>query len=146
MGPRSLGRGHVQRHQQPRHRKVKPDTLLGRRGKLSSSISPSHQLYYSTSPSIPCNLRLYSPSIQPNAAQQDSWVADHTRDALIDARGHRSPVQTGSQAEHWKPVMLIDKEGMPHDFCTTIRNSNSVADKVKMWVDGIIEAHKKEIS
>lgn len=42
--------------------------------------------------------------------------------------------------------MRVDTEGMPHDFCTTLRNSYSVAGKVKDWVDGIIEAHNKEIS
>ena len=42
--------------------------------------------------------------------------------------------------------MRVDDEGMPHDFCTTLRNSYSVAGKVKDWVDGIIEAHSKEIS
>ena len=42
--------------------------------------------------------------------------------------------------------MRVDNEGMPHDFCTTLRNSYSVAGKVKDWVDGIIEAHRKEIS
>lgn len=42
--------------------------------------------------------------------------------------------------------MRVDSEGMPHDFCTTLRNSHSVAGKVKGWVDGIIEAHSKEIS
>lgn len=58
--------------------------------------------------------------------------------------------------------MLIDKEGMPHDFCTTLRmykysapicsilitavgNSNSVADQAKKWIDGIIIAHEKAI-
>ena len=42
--------------------------------------------------------------------------------------------------------MMIDSEGMPHDFCTTFRNSYSVAEKVKVWVDGIIESHSKETS
>ena len=42
--------------------------------------------------------------------------------------------------------MLFDEEGMPHDFCTSLRNSHSVAGKVKDWVGGIIEAHSKEIS
>ena len=42
--------------------------------------------------------------------------------------------------------MRFDQEGMPHDFCTTLRNSHSVAGKVKEWVDGIIETHNKEIS
>ena len=76
--------------------------------------------------------------------RQDRWVANHTRDALIAARGHLS--QRDSESETWKPVMRFDKEGMPHDFCTTLRNSHSVAGKVKEWVDGIIETHDKEIS
>ena len=42
--------------------------------------------------------------------------------------------------------MKFDKEGMPHDFCTTEGNSHSIAGKVKDWVDGIIDAHGKEIS
>lgn len=78
--------------------------------------------------------------------KKDKWVADHTRDALIAARGHLSNSQTESGSEHWKPVMRVDEEGMPHDFCTTLRNSYSIASKVKDWVDGIIEAHSKEIS
>ena len=51
-------------------------------------------------------------------SSQDKWVADHTRDQLIDARGQRSH---GDEADSWKPVMLRDEEGMPHDFCTTYR-------------------------
>ena len=73
-------------------------------------------------------------------------MADHTRDALIDARGHLSPIQSGSQMEHWKPAMYKDEEGIPHDFCTTLKNSDKIAGKVKLWVDRIIESHKKEIS
>jgi hypothetical protein len=66
--------------------------------------------------------------------------------------------------EPWKPVMLRDEEGMPHDFCTTygtynplivnqgsmlilsVANSNKVAEKVKVWVDDIIRNHKRAIS
>ena len=78
--------------------------------------------------------------------RQDRWVANHTRDALIAARGHLLNNQRDSGSEPWKPVMRFDQEGMPHDFCTTLRNSHSVAGKVKEWVDGIIETHNKEIS
>ena len=53
--------------------------------------------------------------------------------------------QRDSGLDTWKPVMRFDKEGMPHDFCTTLRNSHSVASKVKEWVDGIIETHNKAI-
>lgn len=73
-------------------------------------------------------------------------MADSTRDALIDARGHRSPVQSNSRSKDWKPVMEFAEKGIPHDFCTTIRNSHTVAGQVQQWVDGIIEAHKSETS
>lgn len=43
--------------------------------------------------------------------QNDHWVADHTRDALIAARG-------GNGAENKKsaPKMLVDQDGIPHGF------------------------------
>ena len=69
---------------------------------------------------------------------QDKWVASHTRDELIKAHG--------SQTGQWEPVMLIDDKGIPHDFCTSIRNSNIVAEKVKSWVDGIIKSHNDTMS
>ncbi|KAM0797839.1 hypothetical protein BDR22DRAFT_823910 [Usnea florida] len=78
--------------------------------------------------------------------QKDKWVADHTRDALIKARGHLSNSQTESVAGHRKPVMMVDKEGMPHDFCTTLCNSYSVASKVNDWVHDIVDSHSKQIS
>lgn len=78
--------------------------------------------------------------------QKDSWVANHTRDALIKARGHLSNSQTESVAGQWKPVMRVDKEGMPHDFCTTLSNSYSVAGKVNDWVHDIVASHSKQIS
>ncbi|KAL6713953.1 hypothetical protein ACLMJK_008447 [Lecanora helva] len=78
--------------------------------------------------------------------QKDKWVANTTRDRLIRARGHRSPIQTGSGTQDRKPVMEIDNEGIPHDFCTTIRNSETIANKAKSWVDGIIESHRTAIS
>jgi hypothetical protein len=44
-------------------------------------------------------------------------VANHTRDALIAARGKDS---TGESASY--PVMIIDKDSIPHGFC--IRKSS----------------------
>lgn len=78
--------------------------------------------------------------------QQDRWVANHTRDALIKARGYLSNSQSESVAGQWKPVMRVDKEGMPHDFCTTLCNSYSVAGKVNDWVHDIVDSHSKQIS
>jgi Lipid-droplet associated hydrolase len=42
---------------------------------------------------------------------KDHWVADHTRDSLIAARGEIEGQITG------KPKMLIDEDGIPHGFC-----------------------------
>ncbi|RDL40594.1 Uncharacterized protein BP5553_00573 [Venustampulla echinocandica] len=63
--------------------------------------------------------------------QNDHWVADHTRDALIAARA-----QTGGLSKSSKPIMLIDENGVDHGFC--IRHSESIAEKVKMWIDTIL--------
>ena len=94
----------------------------------------------------------------------DKWVADHTRDKLIEARGVRDGTEGG--LEEGRSRMEIDRDGIPHDFCTTIRksyassvpdrghqlrcngiigNSHRIADKVKGWIDEIIEAHSKAI-
>jgi len=64
--------------------------------------------------------------------QKDHWVADHCRDALITARG-----QSGGGNQLSRPKMLIDQGGVPHGFC--IRHSEIIAEKVKVWVDEIME-------
>lgn len=43
---------------------------------------------------------------------QDHWVADHTRDALIAARGRAENDNSSS-----KPVTIIDQDNIPHGFC-----------------------------
>jgi hypothetical protein len=58
-------------------------------------------------------------------------VADHTRDALIAARGRGEGEKKSS-----RPIMLIDKNGVDHGFC--IRHSESIAEKVKVWIENII--------
>lgn len=44
--------------------------------------------------------------------ENDHWVANHTRDALIAARG-RAEDDTSSS----KPIMMIDENGVDHGFC-----------------------------
>lgn len=63
--------------------------------------------------------------------ENDHWVANHTRDALIAARG-RGEDDTSSS----KPIMMIDENGVDHGFC--IRHSESIAEKVKVWVEGVM--------
>lgn len=45
--------------------------------------------------------------------------------------------------DDWKPIMKVDKQHIPHDFCTTLKNSNYMAGQVNDWIDGIINAHDK---
>ena len=59
--------------------------------------------------------------------QGDHWVADHTRDALIKARGN-----TGEGVK-----MIIDEDGIPHGFC--IHHSVQVARKVAGWLHEMAE-------
>ena len=80
-------------------------------------------------------------------------------------RAHGELLNDGilGRTDHWKPVMKIDKQGIPHDFCTTIRethrfqcgpfkltlisgNSEFMANEVNVWIDGIIAAHDKVLS
>lgn len=63
--------------------------------------------------------------------QNDHWVADHTRDALIAARGREEGNMQSS-----KPIMIIDEGGIPHGFC--IRHSETVAEKVGVWIKEIM--------
>lgn len=44
--------------------------------------------------------------------QNDHWVADQTRDALIASRGTKDPGSKG-------PWMEVDEGGVPHGFCLT---------------------------
>ncbi|KAI9050133.1 hypothetical protein LZ554_006274 [Drepanopeziza brunnea f. sp. 'monogermtubi'] len=67
--------------------------------------------------------------------QNDHWVADHTRDALIAARGREEGARKSS-----KPIMMIDKGGIPHGFC--IRHSETVAEKVGVWINELMADSK----
>lgn len=71
----------------------------------------------------------------------DKWVANKTRDEMVRAHGELLNDGTAGRIDHWKPVMKIDKHGIPHDFCTTIHNSEFMASEVNTWIDGIIAAH-----
>jgi hypothetical protein len=59
-------------------------------------------------------------------------VADHTRDALIAARGRGEDDEGGS-----RPIMLIDENGIDHGFC--IKHSESIAEKVRVWIADIMQ-------
>ena len=73
---------------------------------------------------------------------KDTWVANHTRDDLIKARGHRS--HKGSVVhltKDWKPSMYVDEDKIPHGFC--IKHSETMAEWVSLRVTEIIAVHKE---
>ena len=59
--------------------------------------------------------------------EDDHWVADHTRDALIKARGSGSG----------RVKMVLDEDNIPHGFC--IHHSVQVAEKVQTWVGEMVD-------
>lgn len=72
-------------------------------------------------------------------AEKDHWVADETRDKLIQARGRSaasSVQETDGLGEDWKPIMEIDQEGFPHGFC--LRHGVPVAEKAAQYVADIV--------
>lgn len=44
--------------------------------------------------------------------KDDHWVAEHTRDELIQSRAFRE-----ERPDETRPKMVIDEDGIPHGFC-----------------------------
>ena len=82
---------------------------------------------------------------------------------MIKAHGELLNDSSAQRTEDWKPVMKVDKRGIPHDFCTTERefdrrqccalhltsiqgNSIIMAGEVNAWIDRIIKAHDEVLS
>jgi hypothetical protein len=85
-------------------------------------------------------------------AEEDPWVAGHTRDYLMKIRGREKG------GDGWKPRMEIDQLKTPHAFCLGeyssryfciapeidyfIEYSDPVADKVAKYIDTIVELER----
>ena len=73
-------------------------------------------------------------------AKKDHWVADETRDKLIQTRGRQAAAgvqEVDGFGENWKPIMEIDeREGFPHVFC--MLHSVPVAEKAATYVADIV--------
>lgn len=52
-------------------------------------------------------------------AENDHWIDNSTRDAVIGSRARRG----NDPADEGKPHMEIDSNGMPHDFCISMCSS-----------------------
>lgn len=68
----------------------------------------------------------------------DHWIADTTRDALIKTRGRARGRRRSSLGEEGKPFMEIDRNGVPHGFC--IRHSGVIAERVAEYVTEIADS------
>lgn len=68
---------------------------------------PKLIFYFAEKVGIPIVRRLVA-----DVVSQDHWVADHTRDWLISARGKEAGDFSSS-----KPIMSTDVNGVGHDFC-----------------------------
>jgi pimeloyl-ACP methyl ester carboxylesterase len=77
-------------------------------------------------------LRLWEPAqLFFYFAKSDHWVADRTREAIIDTRGGKGGIG--------KPRMTVAEENeLVHGWC--IRNNGFVAQKVDGWVEEIFKA------
>jgi len=70
-------------------------------------------------------------------ARNDHWVANTTRNHLIKTRGRKarnSGSPPSSPGDENKPLMEIDKHGIPHGFCIKDKHSETVAGKVAGYV------------
>ncbi|KAF2434699.1 hypothetical protein EJ08DRAFT_549946, partial [Tothia fuscella] len=66
--------------------------------------------------------------------KRDHWVADRTRDDLLQLRGR----SLDREGEEWKPNMEIDELGAPHAFVDAF--SIPIAEKVREYVEEIVRA------
>jgi hypothetical protein len=63
----------------------------------------------------------FSSRARINSNPQDHWVANHTRDTLISARGKLDDDLSSS-----RPEMTIDRNGITHAFCIGMLDSHWV--------------------
>lgn len=56
--------------------------------------------------------------------QDDHWVANETRDTLLEVRGRTAE----GDIDLWKPLMKVDELGISHSFC--IEHSEIIANRV----------------
>jgi hypothetical protein len=79
-------------------------------------------------------------------AKKDHWVADETRDKLIQTRGRQAAAaveEVDGLGENWKPIMEIDeREGWPHGFC--LRHGVPVAEKAATYIADIVSKDTQE--
>ncbi|KAF3771169.1 hypothetical protein M406DRAFT_32811 [Cryphonectria parasitica EP155] len=69
--------------------------------------------------------------------KDDHWVPNQHRDKFIEEREKHSAREDAPKTKRGRTRIVIDEEGLPHDFC--INHSETVANKVGVWIDEIAE-------
>ncbi|KAH8909212.1 hypothetical protein BR93DRAFT_537068 [Coniochaeta sp. PMI_546] len=67
----------------------------------------------------------------------DHWVAEESRDQFIKRR-HEHAQRDGPEHKKGKTRIVLDEDDIPHAFC--INHSEQVAEKVKLWIDEILDS------
>ncbi|KAJ4388699.1 hypothetical protein N0V93_006158 [Gnomoniopsis smithogilvyi] len=68
---------------------------------------------------------------------QDHWVSNEHRDRFIETREEHVKREGVPGHKRGRTRIEVDETGLPHDFC--ISHSETVAEKVAVWVDEIAE-------
>ena len=107
--------------------------------KWTNELWGAHALHEATSAAIieGTVTTVSSPKLYFYWGQNDHWVAQSTRNELIRTRGRTSGGRRDNAGEGSKPLMEIDKNGVPHGFC--IRHSAQIANKVAEYVNEITD-------
>lgn len=66
--------------------------------------------------------------------ENDRWVANNTRDAIIAKRAKTS---ASGPDEELKPVMEVDTHALPHAFTLVGGGADVIAGKIVRWVQGL---------
>ncbi|POS76789.1 hypothetical protein DHEL01_v204822 [Diaporthe helianthi] len=71
--------------------------------------------------------------------KKDHWVANKTRDEFILRREEHATREEAPKHKRGRTRIEIDEGNLPHDFCITTKDSETVAEKVGVWFDEIAE-------
>ncbi|KAI3394242.1 hypothetical protein diail_2983 [Diaporthe ilicicola] len=71
--------------------------------------------------------------------KKDHWVANKCRDEFIGKREEHAAREGAPRHKRGRTRIEIDEGNLPHDFCTKISDSETVAEKVGVWMAEIAE-------
>jgi len=99
------------------------------------------------SPTIAVQRRRGTPKLFFYWGEDDHWVANTTRDALIGERAaartlpDKTGIKHGGRPHDSRPVMEIDRRGIPHGFCVRDPHSRIVAEVAAAYIFQAVDRH-----